>query len=109
MFLNTKKSIILFLIVIILIVIIPISFAEDNVTLSNQTSNHYYFDSNVENDTGNGSFSNPYKYLTDERVPDNSVIHLADGEYNFTHRIAFVIMKTALHGNNTSSGNGAKQ
>lgn len=84
MFLNTKKSIILFLIVIILIVIIPISFADDNVTLSNQTSNHYYFDSNVENDTGNGSFSNPYKYLTDERVPDNSVIHLADGEYNFT-------------------------
>ncbi|WP_458406168.1 C1 family peptidase [Methanobrevibacter sp.] len=84
MFLNTKKSIILFAIVIILIFITPISFAEENQTLNNYTGTDYYFDCNLENDTGDGSPDNPYKYLADERIKDNSIIHFEPGEYNFT-------------------------
>ena len=47
----------------------------------NVIGDDYYFDSNVENDNGNGSQDNPYKNLTSERVKDNSIIHLSDGEY----------------------------
>ncbi len=64
--------------------ITPISFAEDNQTLNNYTGNDYYFDINLENDTGDGSSDNPYKYLADERIRDNSIIHFEPGEYNFT-------------------------
>ena len=67
------------------LVFTPISFAHDNATalVQEQTvSSDYYFDASLENDTGDGSFENPYKELTDERLFDNSVIHLAEGEYN---------------------------
>ena len=40
----------------------------------------YYFDSSAEND-GNGTNGNPYKYLNDSRIMDDSVIHLANGVY----------------------------
>lgn len=63
------------------------SFAGDNQTEihnADEEMTHYYFDSNIENDTGDGSSENPYRDLTDSRIKDNSVIHLAGGEYNFT-------------------------
>lgn len=45
-------------------------------------SNDYYFDASLENDTGDGSINNPYKYLTADRIKGNANIHLANGEYN---------------------------
>ena len=42
----------------------------------------YYFDANVENDDGNGSIYNPFIKLITNRIKDNSVIHLASGEYS---------------------------
>ncbi|MDO5809822.1 MAG: C1 family peptidase [Methanobrevibacter sp.] len=90
MFINTRKSFIMILIIAIVCLMIPFSFAADNATNDDLgytielVSDDYYFDSSVENDTGDGSFENPYKYLTDERVKNNTVIHLREGEYNFT-------------------------
>ena len=43
-------------------------------------SNDYYFNASVEND-GDGSISNPYKYLTVDRIKANSNLFLANGEY----------------------------
>lgn len=83
-FMNKNKFIILFSI-LCLFLIIPTSFAFDvNATIvaeSSQTSD-YYFDANIENDTGDGSITNPYKKLTSNRISDNSNLHLADGEYD---------------------------
>ncbi|WP_405297302.1 C1 family peptidase [Methanobrevibacter sp.] len=70
-----------------LLILIPATYAMDNQTAlevsdeGNVIGDDYYFDSNVENDNGNGSQDNPYKNLTSERVKDNSIIHLSDGEY----------------------------
>ena len=58
---------------------ISISTDESDILTS---SNEYYFDSSAETD-GNGSLESPYKYLTDARILDNSVIHLASGRYDF--------------------------
>ena len=71
------------------LVLIPFTFAEDNVNstnyvLSDSSDNSYpniYFDSSVSQDNGNGSIDNPYKYLTSNRIKENSNIYLADGEY----------------------------
>ena len=52
--------------------------------LSDGNTLEYYFDSKVANDNGDGSFENPYKYLTEDRIMDNSIIHLSNGIYNFT-------------------------
>ena len=70
-----------------LLILIQATYAMDNQTAlevsdeGNVIGDDYYFDSNVENDNGNGSQDNPYKNLTSERVKDNSIIHLSDGEY----------------------------
>ena len=56
----------------------------DNDTVvidANPNSNDYYFDANLDNDNGDGSIYNPYKALTAKRMGSNSIIHLADGEY----------------------------
>lgn len=90
-------------ILICLFVAIPASFAMDNQTVigidddnrndimesvgEEVLGNDYYFDASVENDTGNGSIDNPYKNLNSERIPDNSVIHLANGEYSLDNPI----------------------
>lgn len=69
---------------ICLLIFIPASFAMDNdtsVISADSVSDDYYFDANIENDNGNGSIYNPYKTLYSNRIHDNSVIHLADGEY----------------------------
>ena len=85
---------------ICLLIVIPASFAVDNETVveinaDNQnntlsdmsdevlTGNDYYFDASVSDDYGDGSQYNPYKRLTSYRIFDDSVIHLATGEYDF--------------------------
>ena len=42
----------------------------------------YYFDSNAENDSGDGSPDKPYKNLNPSRMADNSNLHMADGVYD---------------------------
>lgn len=88
MFFNNKK-VVIFALLLLLLFIIPISFAE-NSTFENLTahdediiSSDYYFDSSIENDTGNGSIDNPYKELKGDRVKEDSVIHLASGVYDY--------------------------
>lgn len=70
-------------------ILLPAAFADDNSTAGalNQ-ANEYYFDSNVENDAGNGSITNPYKEITSTRLKDNSIIHLANGEYNLVKGVS---------------------
>lgn len=70
-------------------IMLPTAFALDNETIIDSTfqdndftTGDYYFDSNIENDTGDGSITNPYKEITSSRINDNSIIHLANGEYN---------------------------
>lgn len=80
-------------------IVIPAGFAIDNETViaggnGNNDSvlasvpddalstNDFYFDANIENDAGNGSIDNPYKYLNSNRIQQDSIIHLADGQYN---------------------------
>ena len=83
----------------ILIFIIPSSYAMNNETCDvveledAQTAvsindgevlaanNDYYFNSSLDNDDGDGSQQNPYKYLTTDRIKGYCNIHLADGEY----------------------------
>ena len=84
-----------------LLIVIPYSFAGDNQTVigvseqnqdnlssaildDNFNVNEYYFDSSAVND-GDGSKENPYNRLTSYRIYDNSVIHLASGEYNLAN------------------------
>ena len=77
--------------VICLFMIIPACFSAQNDTVMEVTNNtsdvlipDYYFDANVDNDTGNGSAANPYKQLTASRIADNSNIHLASGVYTLS-------------------------
>ena len=63
-----------------------IYFEDANIELesSNENilgANEYYFDASLEEDDGNGTIENPYKYLTSSRIKANSIIHLANGEY----------------------------
>ena len=93
--LRNIKFIALTTILILSLIVIPTCFAMDNETafavsdedaLSSVDDDvldaDYYFDANVENDDGNGLIYNPYKKLTTNRIKDNSVIHLASGEYS---------------------------
>ena len=84
---------------LLLIFIIPSSHAMDNQTedliesedvhtaismIYEDTlaaNNDYYFNSSLEDDNGDGTSQNPYKYLTAERIKGNCNIHLTDGEY----------------------------
>ena len=84
--LNNK---IIFIILFIGLLAIPFTCAEDNITssdsvLSASSDDSYsniYFDSSLSQDNGNGSIDNPYKYLTSNRIKENSNIYLANGEY----------------------------
>ncbi|WP_406534952.1 C1 family peptidase, partial [Methanobrevibacter sp.] len=114
---NRKLS--LFLIVLLLLIIIPSSFAHDNdtaITIDEESpvaiesiddaeplrgSNDYYFDASAENDTGDGSIDNPYKYLTASRIKANANIYLADGEYNLDQSKS--IEQVNIIGSNTNS------
>ena len=89
--LNNRKIWTIFLFSLLIIVIVPFTFAEsvDNETiiLDNhdenilENNNDCYFDASALDDDGDGSLQHPYKYLTQERVKENSTIHLAEGEY----------------------------
>ena len=104
-FVSFNKKIALILIFLILFIIVPVSFAveassddvdggdmleidenssmisyndEDDIFSAN---NDYYFNASADDDNGDGSINNPYKYLTADRIMSNSNIYLADGEY----------------------------
>ena len=81
-----KKYLIAFIMVLMLL-IIPAGFASDNssdIILHDDaqiiTPANIYFDSSVEND-GNGTQSNPYKYFAGDKIGDNAIIYMADGDY----------------------------
>lgn len=92
---NGVKFVTLFSILMCLLIVIPAGFAMDNETaIANEDnvlssveddvlSDEYYFDASVENDTGSGSIDSPYKEFNSQRIQDNSIIHLNQGEYNF--------------------------
>lgn len=90
-----KKSA-MFILVLLILIIIPISYANDNVTsddsqvcIGNEENlilNTVYFNSSVEND-GIGTQENPYKYLSGDKIVNDSIIYVADGEYTIDKSI----------------------
>ena len=43
-----------------------------------------YFNSNAQDDNGNGSIDNPYKIFSGDKIMENSILHFASGIYNYT-------------------------
>ena len=87
------KIFMLFSILCLLIAIAP-TFAMDNDTIvavenPAQLQSDYYIDANIEND-GNGSADNPYNKWNSDKIPDNSVVHLANGEYRLNKAKTYV-------------------
>ena len=87
--LSKLKILAIMLVLISVLVIIPTGFAADNQTdmdgIVNDTdsvSNDFYFNSSIENSTGNGSKYNPYKDLSGYQIQDNTILHFSNGEYN---------------------------
>jgi len=95
---KSKKILCAVFIALMVLILIPVSFAHENAANITSISddavvesivkenvlgadNDYYFDASAESD-GNGSQTNPYKYLKYSRIKDNSNIFLADGEYD---------------------------
>ena len=79
------KLVMIFSIFCLIIAIAP-TFAMDNDTaigVHNEdiVGADIYFDANVENDTGDGSINHPYKEFDTGKIPEGSVVHLANGEY----------------------------
>jgi len=113
-----KKYILLLLLLIL--TIIPVSFAYNDTTsydngysdsnivssVEDESANEIYFDANALNDNGNGSKSNPYKYLTSARIVNNSKIHLSSGVYNYSGRKSFsnITMEGSITGDTIVSG-----
>lgn len=62
-----------------MMLVIPATFALNNQTDLNSESD-YYFDASQDAD-GNGSQDSPYKFLTNDKLVEDSVIHLSEGEY----------------------------
>ena len=92
---------------ILLIMIVPTTFAMENQTASDISVNdddvlasEYYFDAGIDSDNGNGTKYNPYKVLKDNKIDDNSIIHLEDGEYE--------VMGNINHNNLTFIGKGSQ-
>jgi len=56
----------------------------NNNVLGDEASSDVYFDASLKDDYGDGSSSNPYKYLKGYRFSDNMTVHLARGNYNFS-------------------------
>lgn len=93
---SLKKSA-MFILVLLILIIIPISYANDNVTsddsqvcIGNEENlilNTVYFNSSVEND-GIGTQENPYKYLSGDKIVNDSIIYVADGEYTIDKSIS---------------------
>lgn len=91
-----KKSV-MFILMLLILIIIPISYANDNVTSDDSPvdienkeiliQNAVYFNSSVEND-GIGTQENPYKYLSCDKIVNDSIIYMADGEYTIEKSIS---------------------
>ena len=47
--------------------------------------------------------------IAEDKDLDAQLHHHADGEGDLTHRIAFVVVETALHGNDFATSDGAKK
>ena len=112
--LKVKINLIILFSIMCLIILIPQSFAGDNQTAfennTTEKTTDYYFDVNADSD-GNGTEFNPYNNFTNDRIKDNSTIHLAGGEYSFSSQsrlfsnISFYGTNphdTILNGNGTS-------
>ncbi|WP_407377749.1 C1 family peptidase [Methanobrevibacter sp.] len=87
------KIVAILLVLISLLVIVPASYAGENQTDINLVSedtnilaDEYYFDADIDNDTGDGSKYNPYKDFSYSKIQPNSVVHLAEGEYYLDER-----------------------
>ena len=83
---------VIFFIFLVGLILIPFSFAEDNLTsqdngytssilLDDSSNTNIYFNASANDDTGDGSADNPYKYLKSTRITSNSTLYFADGEY----------------------------
>ncbi len=104
----------LLLVMLSLLIAVPTAFAFDNDTVVSSDAgsvvlaDDYYFDADLPNDDGNGSIDNPYKDLTSNRILDNSIIHLNDGEYNLDY--SKTVRNVTFIGQNTENtiinGNG---
>ncbi|WP_067041893.1 C1 family peptidase [Methanobrevibacter sp. YE315] len=96
-----KKKFIIILFIALMFAI-PATFAADNQTMLELNDNDgnlsasYYFNPNAENDNGDGSINNPYKYLTWDRIRDNSILHLKNGEYDLGNRYSNIYNVTFL-------------
>ena len=93
------KFIALITLLICLLIVIPTSFAAGNdtaIAVSDDNQDYIfsathndvlrvseqYYNASVENDTGDGSIEHPYKEFKSYRIQSDSIIHMADGEYN---------------------------
>ena len=82
---NKNKLLIFSVFVLLLLSFMPICFAFGNDTILDESTDilgevNYYFNSSA-NDDGDGSLTNPYNTLTNDKLANNSIIHLTDGEY----------------------------
>ena len=77
-----------FLIIFLILLFIPLSFAADNTTDTNIgsvsgeiLSSDYYFNASSDDD-GNGTIDNPYNTIAENKLKQDSVNYLANGEYD---------------------------
>lgn len=75
---------IVFIIMATVLLLIPAGYAENNMTdtVNDLDNRIIYFDASSAND-GDGSIDNPYNSLKTSRIEDNSILHLANGEYEY--------------------------
>ena len=82
---NKNKFILLLSIFCLFIAISPVLAMDNDAVMSYENSTvtqaDYYVDANSENDNGNGTIYNPYKEFDLNNISDNSVVHIANGEY----------------------------
>ena len=55
----------------------------------------YYFDSSIDVD-GNGTVENPYREFSNDKITNNSAIHLAGGNYSLTNSCS--LSNISFHG-----------
>ena len=86
-----KRKLLVLSALVLILLIIPSAFAEENSTDCIESASDaqtlcedIYFDSNATHDHGMGTADDPYKELRDGRILENSVIHLKNGEYEFS-------------------------
>ena len=88
----SKNFLILFITIILtLLIVMPSTFAFNNTTSVNNdvlSVTDYYFDKN-NTDAGTGTLENPFNELNNSNLKDNSIIHLANGEYDLQSSKSF--------------------